>query len=107
MRIILELLEYINVKSKSLLEYIHQNNPISFRIYIHGNNPRSIIDIMVKSKSRSIYTMAKKGRNVLEKTEKIPKKANLGQNSSRHHCGARSEQWCAGDIYRMRFVGIG
>jgi hypothetical protein len=33
MRIILELLEYINVKSKSLLEYIHENNLISFRIY--------------------------------------------------------------------------
>jgi hypothetical protein len=48
--------------------------------YIHGNNPRSIIDIMVKSKSlieyihgnnpRSIRicTMAKKGRNILEKS---------------------------------------
>jgi hypothetical protein len=79
MRIIL--LEYINVKSKSLLEYIHENNPISFRIYIHGNNSRSIRDIMVKSKSRSIYTMAKKGRNILEKVEKYLKKANLGQNS--------------------------
>jgi predicted transcriptional regulator len=77
MRIILELLEYINVKSKSLLEYIH------------GNNPRSIRDIMVKSKSRSVYTMAKKGRNILEKVEKIP--GNLGRNSSRRHCGARSE----------------
>jgi hypothetical protein len=33
MGIILELLKYINVKSKSLLEYIHENNPISFRIY--------------------------------------------------------------------------
>jgi hypothetical protein len=42
MGIILELLEYINVKSNSLLEYIHENNHISFRIYIHGNNPRSI-----------------------------------------------------------------
>jgi hypothetical protein len=40
--------------------------------YIHGNNPRSIRDIMVKS--RSIYTMAKKGRNILEKVEKIPQK---------------------------------
>jgi hypothetical protein len=75
MGIILELLEYINMKSKSLLEYIHENNPISFRIYIHGNNPRSIRDIMVKSKSRSIYTMAKKRRNILEKVEKIPQKS--------------------------------
>jgi hypothetical protein len=61
MRIILELLEYINVKSKSLLENIHENNPIFFE-YIYGNNPRSIRDIMVKSKSRSMYTMAKKGK---------------------------------------------
>jgi hypothetical protein len=36
---------------------------------------------MVKSKSRSIYTMAKKGRNILEKVEKYLKKANLGRNS--------------------------
>jgi hypothetical protein len=42
--------------------------------YIHGNNPRSIRDIMVKLKSRSIYTMSKRGRNILEKVEKIPKK---------------------------------
>jgi hypothetical protein len=42
--------------------------------YIHGNNPISIRDIMVKSKSRCIYTMAKKGRNILEKVEKIPQK---------------------------------
>jgi hypothetical protein len=77
MGIILELLEYINVKSKSLLEYIHENNPISFRIYIHGDNPRSIRDIMVKSKSRSIYTMAKKGRNILEKVENTSKKLIL------------------------------
>jgi hypothetical protein len=42
--------------------------------YIHGNNSRSIRDIMVKSKSRSIYIMAKKGRNILEKVEKIPQK---------------------------------
>jgi hypothetical protein len=62
MGIILELLEYINVKSKYLLEYIHENNHISFRIYIHGNNPSSIRDILVKSKSGSIYTMAKKGK---------------------------------------------
>jgi hypothetical protein len=62
MGIILKLLEYIYVKSKSLLEYIHENNHISFRIYIHGNNPRFIRDIMVKSKSRSIYTMTKKGK---------------------------------------------
>jgi hypothetical protein len=40
----------------------------------YGNNPRSIRDIMVKSKSRSIYTMAKKGRNILEKVEKYLKK---------------------------------
>jgi hypothetical protein len=47
---------------------------------------------MVKSKSRSIYTMAKKGRNILEKVEKYLKKVIsvgtvaaatvvLGQNS--------------------------
>jgi hypothetical protein len=42
--------------------------------YIHGNNPRSIRDIMVKSKSRYIYTMAKRGRNILEKVEKICQK---------------------------------
>jgi hypothetical protein len=75
MGIILELLEYIYVKSKSLLEYIHENNPIPFRIYIHGNNPRYIRDIMVKSKSRYIYTMVKKGRNILEKVEKISQKS--------------------------------
>jgi hypothetical protein len=57
--------------------------------YIHGNNPRSIRDIMVKSKSRSIYTLAKKGRNILEKVEKYIKKGNLGWNSNRRHCGAR------------------
>jgi hypothetical protein len=62
---------------------------------------------MVKSKSRSIYTMAKKGRNILEKVEKYLKKDNLGWNSSRRHCGARPEQWCVGGIYRGRFVGIG
>jgi hypothetical protein len=78
--------------------------------YIHGNNPRSIRDIMVKSKSRSIYTMAKKGRNILEKVEKIPKKVisvgtvALGQNSSCRHCGARSEQWCVGVIYRLSIL---
>jgi hypothetical protein len=42
--------------------------------YIHGNNPRSIRDIIVKSKSRSIYAMAKKGRNILETVEKYLKK---------------------------------
>jgi hypothetical protein len=63
------------VESKSLLEYIHENNLISFRIYIHGNNPRSIRDIMVKSKSRSIYIMAKKGKNILKKVEKYLKKS--------------------------------
>jgi hypothetical protein len=78
--------------------------------YLHGNNPRSIRDIMVKSKSRSIYTMAKKGRNILEKVEKIPKKVisvgtvALGQNSSCRHCGARSEQWCVGVIYRLSIL---
>jgi hypothetical protein len=57
MRIILDLLEHIHennpgsikdimVKSKSLLEYKY------------GNNPRSI----------RIYTMAKRGRNILEKS---------------------------------------
>jgi hypothetical protein len=30
--------------------------------YIHRNNPKSIRDIMVKLKSRSIYTMTKKGK---------------------------------------------
>jgi predicted transcriptional regulator len=60
--------------------------------YIHGSNPRSIRDIMVKSKSRSINTMAKKGRNILEKVKKSLKKVIsvgivaaatvvLGQNS--------------------------
>jgi hypothetical protein len=65
-------------------------------------------------KSRSIYTMAKRERNILEKVEKIPQKRGiisigiiaLGRNSSRHHCGARSEQWCAGGIYRLSFIGI-
>jgi hypothetical protein len=42
--------------------------------YIHGNNPRSVRDIIVKSKSRSIYAMAKKGRNILETVEKYLKK---------------------------------
>jgi hypothetical protein len=54
MGIILDLLEYIHVKSKTLLEYIHENNPRSIRdimvkskslleyIYIYGNNPISI-----------------------------------------------------------------
>jgi hypothetical protein len=28
----------------------------------------------------------------------------LGQNSSRRHCGARSEQWCVGVIYRLRIL---
>jgi hypothetical protein len=78
--------------------------------YIHGNNPRSIRDIMVKSKSRSIYTMAKKGRNILEKVEKYLKKVisvgtvALDQNSSRRHCGARSEQCCVGVIYRLSIL---
>jgi hypothetical protein len=69
---------------------------------------------MVKSKSKSIYTMTKRGRNILEKVEKYLKKeiisvgtVALGRNSSRRHCGARSEQWCEGDIYRMCFIGIG
>jgi hypothetical protein len=52
MGIILDRLEYIHVKSKSLLEYIHGNDPKSIRDilvkskslleYIHGINPRSI-----------------------------------------------------------------
>jgi hypothetical protein len=66
--------------------------------YIHGNNRISIRDIMVKSKSRSIYTMAKKGRNILEKVEKIPQKrriislgiVSLSQNSSRRHYAQNS-----------------
>jgi hypothetical protein len=45
--------------------------------YIHGNNPKSIRDIMVKLKSRSIYTMTKMGRRVLEKVEKIPQKRGI------------------------------
>jgi hypothetical protein len=50
--------------------------------YIQGNIPKSIRDIMVKLKSRSIYTMAKKGKN-------------LGRNSSRRHCvlGRNSGVW--------------
>jgi hypothetical protein len=36
--------------------------------YIHGNNPRSIRDIMVKSKSRSIYTMAKKRKKYIRES---------------------------------------
>jgi hypothetical protein len=28
----------------------------------------------------------------------------LGRNSSRHHCGARSEQWCVGVIYRLSIL---
>jgi hypothetical protein len=43
MGIIIDLLEYIHVKSKSLLEYIY------------GNNPRSIRDIMMTSKSLLEY----------------------------------------------------
>jgi hypothetical protein len=78
--------------------------------YIHGNNPRSIRDIMVKSKSRSIYTMAKKGRNIFEKVEKYLKKVisvgtvALGRNSSRCHCDAQSEQWCVGVIFRLSIL---
>jgi hypothetical protein len=60
--------------------------------YVHENNPRSIRDIMVKSKSRSIYTMAKKGRNILEKVKKYLLISvgtfTLGRNSSHHNCGA-------------------
>jgi hypothetical protein len=67
---------------------------------------------MVKSKSRSIYTMAKKGRNILEKVEKIPQKRGiisvgtvaLGRNSSYRHCAARSKQWCVGVIYRLSIL---
>jgi hypothetical protein len=28
----------------------------------------------------------------------------LGRNSSRRHCGARSEQWCVGVIYRLSIL---
>jgi hypothetical protein len=79
--------------------------------YLHGNNPKSIRDIMVKSKSRSIYTMAKKVKTHIR--DKYLKNVisvgtvALGWNSSRHHCGARLEQWCVGGIYRLSFVGIG
>jgi hypothetical protein len=52
MGIILDLLEYIHVKSKSLLEYIH------------GNNPRSIRDIMVKSKSLLEYIYGNNPRSI-------------------------------------------
>jgi hypothetical protein len=38
--------------------------------------------------------------------KKYLKKGNLGRNSSHRHCGARSEQWCVGGIYRLSFVGI-
>jgi hypothetical protein len=40
--------------------------------YIYENNPTSIRDIMVKS--RSIHIMAKRGRNIIKKVEKIPQK---------------------------------
>jgi hypothetical protein len=67
--------------------------------YIHGNNSRSIRGIMVKSTSRSIYTLAKKERNILEKVEKIPQKGGiisvgtvaLGWNSSYCNYAARLE----------------
>jgi hypothetical protein len=65
---------------------------------------------MVKSKSRSIYTMVKKGRNILEKVKKYLKKVisvgtvALGRNSSCRHCGARSKQWCVGVIYRLSIL---
>jgi hypothetical protein len=42
--------------------------------YIHGNNPISIRDVMVKSKSRSIYTMAKRGKKHIREVEKYLKK---------------------------------
>jgi hypothetical protein len=32
---------------------------------------------MVKLKSRSIYTMAKRGKHILEKVEKIPQKRRI------------------------------
>jgi hypothetical protein len=32
---------------------------------------------MVKLKSRSIYTMTKKGKHILEKVEKIPQKGGI------------------------------
>jgi hypothetical protein len=28
----------------------------------------------------------------------------LDQNSSRHHCGAQSKQWCVGVIYRLSIL---
>jgi hypothetical protein len=46
--------------------------------------------------------MAKKGRHILEKVEKIH--VNHSRNSSRRHCGAQSEQWCAGGIYRLSIL---
>jgi hypothetical protein len=61
-------------------------------------------------KSRSIYTMTKKGRNILEKVEKYLKNVisvgtvALGRNSSRRHCGARSKQWCVSVIYRLSIL---
>jgi hypothetical protein len=80
MGIILELLEYINVKSKSLLEYIYMRINLYLLEYIHENNPTSIRDIMVKS--RSIHIMVKRGRNIIKKVEKYLKKGNnLDQNS--------------------------
>jgi hypothetical protein len=42
--------------------------------YIHGNNPRSIRDIIMKSKSRSIYTMEKREETYLRKLKKYLKK---------------------------------
>jgi hypothetical protein len=28
----------------------------------------------------------------------------ISRNSHRHHCRARSAQWCAGDLYRLFFI---
>jgi hypothetical protein len=49
---------------------------------------------MVKLQSRFIYTMAKKGKNILEKVEKntskngnnLDQNSSLSQNSSHRHC---------------------
>jgi hypothetical protein len=34
----------------------------------------------------------------------LVRRVALGRNSSRRHCGARSEQWCVGVIYRLSIL---
>jgi hypothetical protein len=62
---------------------------------------------MVKSKSRYIYIPWQKGKKHIRELKNTSKKVisvgtvALDQNSSCRHCGARSEQWCVGVIYRL------